>query len=228
MSYAAAIGVMDCLIGRNALQFAKMSPALAGFTMAHDNNKQTEGKNLQDASLLEKLINRSREGDEKAMESIYERFSRPLFNLIYRYTANREVAEDLLQDVFLRIFSNLRTLRRTDTFVSWMYRIAVNTCFGYLRGIKSQVQRTVPLNGVYEKIAGDADRSHDRLMKRSLDEAIHSLPRKMKTIFLLHDVQGFKHEEIAPMLGCSVGTSKSQLFKARMKMRDHLEKRKAI
>ncbi|MBA7706724.1 hypothetical protein ES703_115581 [subsurface metagenome] len=104
----------------------------------------------------------------------------------------------------------------------------MNTCFGYLRGIKSQVQRTVPLNGVYEKIAGDADRSHDRLMKISLDEAIHSLPRKMKTIFLLHDVQGFKHEEIAPMLGCSVGTSKSQLFKARMKMRDHLEKRKAI
>ncbi len=228
MSYAAAIGVRDCWIGRSVMQFAKMSPARAGFTMAYDNTAPKEGENLHDASLLEDLIQRSREGDEKAMEAIYERFSRPLFSLIYRYTANREVAEDLLQDVFLRIFSNLQTLRRTDTFVSWMYRIAVNTCFGYLRGSKIQIQRTVPLNGVHEKFSGDADRSSDRLMKRLLDEAIHSLPDRMKAIFLLHDVQGFKHEEIAPMMGCSVGTSKSQLFKARMKIRDYLEKRKAI
>ena len=228
MSYAAAVGVRECLIDRSAMQFAKMSPALAGFTMAHDNTKQTEGENLQDTSLLEDLIHRSREGDEKAMEAIYERFSRPLFSLIYRYTSNKEVAEDLLQDVFLRVFSNLQTLRRTDTFVSWMYRIAVNTCFGYLRGSKVQVQRTIPLNDVYGEAGGDRDRSGDRMIKSALDDAIHSLPSRMKAIFLLHDVQGFKHEEIAPMLGCSIGTSKSQLFKARMKIRDHLEKKKAI
>jgi RNA polymerase sigma-70 factor (ECF subfamily) len=65
-------------------------------------------------------------------------------------------------------------------------------------------------------------------MKKSLDDAIHSLPTRMKTIFLLHDVQGFKHEEIAPMLGCSVGTSKSQLFKARMKIRERLERGKVV
>jgi RNA polymerase sigma-70 factor (ECF subfamily) len=205
-----------------------MSPALAGFPMAHDNTKQTEGKNFQEISLLEDLIRRSREGDEKAMEAIYERFNRPLFSLIYRYTANKEVAEDLLQDVFLRIFSNLQTLRRTDTFVSWMYKIAVNTCFGYLRGSKFQIQRTIPLNEVHGEVGGDIDRSSDRLMKGALDEAINSLPDRMKAIFLLHDVQGFKHEEIAPMLGCSVGTSKSQLFKARMEIRNYLEKRKAI
>lgn len=228
MSYAVTLGIRDCLIGRSAIQFAKMSPALAGFPMAHDNTKQTEGENLQDTTLLKDLIHRSREGDEKAMEAIYERFNRPLFSLIYRYTANREVAEDLLQDVFLRIFSNLQTLRSTDTFVSWMYRIAVNTCFGYLRGSKVQVQRTIPLNEVYGEVGGDIDRSTDRLIKSALDEAIHSLPGRMKAIFLLHDVQGFKHEEIALMLGCSVGTSKSQLFKARMKIRDYLEKRKAI
>jgi RNA polymerase sigma-70 factor (ECF subfamily) len=65
-------------------------------------------------------------------------------------------------------------------------------------------------------------------MKKSLDDAIHSLPTRMKTIFLLHDVQGFKHEEIAPMLGCSAGTSKSQLFKARMKIRERLERGKVV
>ena len=228
MSYAVTVGIRNCLIGRSAIQFAKMGSALAGFPMAHDNTKQTEGENLQDTSLLKDLILRSREGDEKAMEAIYERFNRPLFSLIYRYTANREVAEDLLQDVFLRIFSNLQTLRSTDTFVSWMYRIAVNTCFGYLRMSKVQVQRTIPLNEVHGEVGGEIDRSSDRLMKKFLDEAIHNLPGRMKAIFLLHDVQGFKHEEIAPMLGCSVGTSKSQLFKARMKIRDYLEKRKAI
>jgi RNA polymerase sigma-70 factor (ECF subfamily) len=228
MSYAVATGAMECLNGRNAVQFAKMCLAYTGFIMAHKKDNLAEETNLQDISLLEDLINRSRGGDAQAMEAIYKRFNRPLFSLIYRYTANREVAEDLLQDVFLKIFSKLETLRKTGTFVSWMYRIAVNTCFGYLRGSKSQVQRTVPLNNLKDRIGEDATKSSDRLMKKSLDDAIHSLPARMKTIFLLHDVQGFKHEEIAPMLGCSAGTSKSQLFKARMKIREHLERRKVI
>ncbi len=228
MSYAAAIGAMECLDGRNAVQFAKMCLSLSGLIMANKKGNLAEEANLHDISLLEDLINRSRGGDVKAMEAIYERFNRPLFSLIYRYTTNREVAEDLLQDVFLKIFSNLQTLRKTDTFVSWMYRIAVNTCFGYLRGSKSQIQRTVSLNNVKERISEDAAKSSDRLMKKSLDDAIHSLSARMKTIFLLHDVQGFKHEEIALMLGCSVGTSKSQLFKARMKIRERLERGKVI
>ncbi|MGD8535100.1 MAG: sigma-70 family RNA polymerase sigma factor [Candidatus Aminicenantes bacterium] len=228
MSYAIAIEAMECLNGRNAVQFVKMGLAYTVFIMAHKKDNLAEESNLQDASLLEDWINRSRSGDAQAMEAIYDRFNRPLFSLIYRYTANREVAEDLLQDVFLKIFSNLKTLRKTETFVSWMYRIAVNTCFGYLRGTKSQVQRTVPLNNVKERIGKDTATSSDRLMKKSLDDAIHSLPTRMKTIFLLHDVQGFKHEEIAPMLGCSVGTSKSQLFKARMKIRERLERGKVV
>ena len=228
MLYAAALGAMECLNGRNAVQFVKMGLAHTGFIMAHKKDNQAEEANLQDISLIEDLINRSRGGDVKAMEAIYERFNRPLFSLIYRYTANREVAEDLLQDVFLKIFSNLQSLRKTETFVSWMYRIAVNTCFGYLRGSKSHLQRTVPLNNVKDRIGEDAAKSSDRLMKKSLDDAIHSLPTRMKTIFLLHDVQGFKHEEIALMLGCSVGTSKSQLFKARMKIRERLERGEVI
>lgn len=228
MSYAVAIGAMECLIGRNAAQFAKMGLTITGFIMAHKKDNLAEDENLQDISLLEDLINRSRSGDAQAMEAIYERFNRPLFSLIYRYTANREVAEDLLQDVFLKIFSKLESLRKTETFVSWMYRIAVNTCFGYLRASKSQVQRTVPLNNMKERIGEDAAKPSDRLMKKSLDDAIQSLPTRMKTIFLLHDVQGFKHEEIAPMLGCSVGTSKSQLFKARLKIRERLERGKVI
>ena len=228
MSCAAISGAMEGLYGRKAVQFAKMSLAVTGSIMAHNKNKHAEGVNLQDASLLEELIKRSRKGDNKAMEAIYERFNRPLFNLIYRYTTNREIAEDLLQDVLLKIFTNLQTLRKTETFIGWMYRIAINTCFGYLRGSRSQLQRTIALNDVKGKIGDDAFKSSGKFMKKSLDNAIHSLPNRMKTVFLLHDVQGFKHEEIAPMLGCSVGTSKSQLFKARMKIRERLGKDKVI
>jgi len=162
------------------------------------------------------------------MEAIYNRFNRPLFNLIYRYTSNREVAEDLLQDVFIKIFTKLDALRKTETFIGWMYRIAVNTCFGYLRETRGQVRRTIALNDVKRGVGENTAKSSDTFLKKALDDAIQSLPGRMRTIFLLHEVQGFKHEEIAPMLGCSVGTSKSQLFKARMKIRERLEEKKVI
>jgi RNA polymerase sigma-70 factor (ECF subfamily) len=80
----------------------------------------------------------------------------------------------------------------------------------------------VSLDEVEGKIEGETYKSGDEIMKKSLDDAIQNLPDKMKSIFLLHDVQGFKHKEISQMLGCSVGTSKSQLFKARMKIREYL------
>ena len=228
MYCAAMSGAIEGIYGRRAVQFAKMSLAVAGSIMARNKSKHAEGVNLQDASLLDDLIKRSRKGESMAMEAIYERFNRPLFNLIYRYTANREIAEDLLQDVFLKIFTNLQTLRKTETFTGWMYRIAINTCFGYLRASKIQHQRTIALNDVKGGFGDDTFKPSDKFMRKSLDNAIHSLPSRMKTVFLLHDVQGFKHEEIAPMLGCSVGTSKSQLFKARMKIRERLGKDKVI
>jgi RNA polymerase sigma-70 factor (ECF subfamily) len=228
MSCVAISGAMEGLYGRMAVDFAKMSLTVTDSIMAYTKSKDAEGVNLRDASLLEELIKRSRKGDSNAMEAVYERFNRPLFNLIYRYTSNREIAEDLLQDVFIKIFTNLPSLRKTETFIGWMYRIAINTCFGYLRSSMSQHQRTIALNDVKGQIGDTAFKSSDRIIKKSLDNAIHSLPNRMKTVFLLHDVQGFKHEEIAPMLGCSVGTSKSQLFKARMKIRERLGKDKVI
>ncbi len=85
------------------------------------------------------------------------------------------------------------------------------------------MQRTISLNEVEGTIEGKTNESGDGIMKKSLDDAIQILPDKMKSIFVLHDVQGFKHKEISRMLGCSMGTSKSQLFKARMKIREHLK-----
>ncbi len=190
--------------------------------MTEEEKELANGINLSDSFFLKDVIRRSREGDIQAMEAIYKHFNRPLFNLVYRYTYNSEMAEDLLQDIFLKVFSHLHDIRNEETFVGWIYRIAVNTCYSYLRRKKSQFQRTIPLDEVEGKIEGETYKSGDEIMKKSLDDAIQNLPDKMKSTFLLHDVQGFKHREISQMLGCSVGTSKSQLFKARMKIREHL------
>jgi len=191
--------------------------------MTEEERDLANGTALSDSFFLKDLIKRGREGDIQALEAIYKQFNRPLFNLVYRYTYNREIAEDLLQDIFIKVFSHLQDIRNEETFVGWIYRIAINTCYSYLRRKKSQLQRTIPLNEVEGTIEGKTNESGDQIMKKSLDDAVKILPDKMKSIFLLHDVQGFKHKEIARMLGCSMGTSKSQLFKARMKIRESLK-----
>ncbi|NIO49314.1 MAG: sigma-70 family RNA polymerase sigma factor [Candidatus Aminicenantes bacterium] len=202
---------------------AKMELNAESRIMTEEERDLANGISLSDSFFLKDVIRRGREGDIQALEAIYKHFSPPLFNLVYRYTYNSEIAEDLLQDIFLKIFSHLHDIRNEETFIGWIYRIAVNTCYSYLRRKKSQLQRTMPLNEVEGKIEDKTYKSGDEIVKKSLDDAIQNLPGKMKSIFLLHDVQGFKHKEISRMLGCSMGTSKSQLFKARMKIREHLE-----
>lgn len=216
------------LYGRSTTYFDKMELIGESQIMTQEERKSIKGTGLQDPSFLKDLVKRSREGDIQAMEGIYKHFSRPIFNLAYRYTYNSEIAEDLLQDIFLKIFTHLKEIQKEETFVAWLYRVAINTCYSYLRGRKSQLQRTIPLSKVEGTIEGRTYEFDDEIMKKSLDDAIQILPGKMKSVFLLHDVQGFKHEEIARMLGCSVGTSKSQLFKARMKIREHLENKQVI
>lgn len=194
--------------------------------MADEEGRPTAETGLQEFARIEELITRSREGDLRAMEGIYQHFSRRIFNVVYRHTYNREAAEDLLQEIFVKVFTHIQKLRSADTFTGWLYRIAINACYSYLRENRIRLQQAIPLREVEGVLEGNVHPASDQMLKESLDEAIQTLPQRMKTIFLLHDVQGFKHEEIAPVLGCTVGTSKSQLFKARMKIRDCLERKK--
>jgi RNA polymerase sigma-70 factor (ECF subfamily) len=196
--------------------------------MEQEEGEQKRAVILMNLSLLEDLIKRSQEGDTVAMEAIYERYKQPIFNLIYRYTYNVTVAEDLLQDIFLKIFTHLKDVQKVESFVGWLYRIAINTCYSYLRSIKGKLQKTIPLEDVERKIDNDASDTPDSVLKKPLDEAIQHLPPKLKSVFLLHEVQGYKHHEIARLLGCSVGTSKSQLFKARMKLRQFLKNKQLV
>jgi len=169
------------------------------------------------------LIERCRTGDMLAMEAIYHRYKVPIFNMAYRFSFDPTVAEDLSQEIFLKVYVRLRSLRHKEAFSTWLYRIAVNTCISYLRKRKMQRQKLIPLSNVEWKTKGRAENADSEMIKYQLSEAIRKLSEKLRSVFLLHDVQGFKHKEIAQILGCSVGTSKSQLFKARMKIRQHFE-----
>lgn len=177
---------------------------------------------------LSSLILRSRQGDEQAMEEIYDRYKKPLFNLAYRYTFNRVMAEDLLQDIFIKIFTHMKDVRKDETFVAWMYRIAINTCYSFLRRRQNQNGKTVALSEVEGKKEEAVYDDHEDSLAKPLDEALQELPERLRAVFLLHDVQGYKHGEIARMLGVSVGTSKSQLFKARMRIREWLKEKKVL
>lgn len=181
-----------------------------------------------DKARLEELVARGREGDLKAMESIYEMFKGPVFGLVYRYAQNRVVAEDLLQDVFLKVFSHMRHVRGAATFPAWVFRIALNTAYSHLRQKRVQTEKLVPLGDMEDRLEEPGAEPVERDIQGPLEEAIRALAPRLRSVFVLHDVQGYKHEEIALRLGCAVGTSKSQLFKARSKIREHLRAKRAV
>jgi len=196
----------------------------AAGSMIQDDRKQSVW-GTADKALMAGLIERSQGGDLEAMESIYEMFKRPVFSLAYRHTMNRVVAEDLLQDIFLKIFSHFKDVRDPDTFPAWVFRIALNTCHSHLRQKRVQSGRDVSMTDVEDAIVDENAAPVERDLREPLNQAIQSLSPRLKDVFVLHDVQGYKHEEIARLLGCSAGTSKSQLFKARMKLRAYLKDR---
>jgi RNA polymerase sigma-70 factor (ECF subfamily) len=177
---------------------------------------------------LSALIKLSQAGDAEAMEKIYELYKRPLFNLAYRYTSDRSDAEDLLQDIFVKVFTHIKKVNRDETFVAWMYRIAINTCFSHLRSRRSREAPSLSLSEIEGKKEEAVTDSHEQSLAGPLDEAVRKLPEKLRAVFLLHDAQGHTHEEIGQMLGITAGTSKSQLFKARIRIREYLKEKKVL
>lgn len=161
-------------------------------------------------------------GHQEGFTELYERHKNRVYALCFRMVRNREDAEDLCQETFAKAFRKLESFRRDAAFSTWLYRIAVNMVLMHLR--KAAIE-TVSLETKFEveMKEGQCDNwlAHDDQQLRTvierigLSRAAAALPRGYRTIFLLHDVEGYAHREIARMLGCSIGTSKSQLSKAR-------------
>jgi len=148
-------------------------------------------------------------------------------------TGNTAEAEDLTQEAFLQLYRKIATFRGESAFSTWLHRLAVNVVLMHLR---KKNLATVSLEESLEPQQEDGPKkdvgTRDNLLAGTIDRvnlerAIGSLPRGYRVIFVLHDVEGYEHNEIAEMMGCSIGNSKSQLHKARMKLRDFLRTTRA-
>lgn len=173
------------------------------------------------------LAQRCGRGDQDAFEQLYRAHAGRLYTLIARMVASAETAEDLLQEVFLNAYRKVGGFRGDSSLGTWLYRMAVNHCLDYLRGRQSKMARTtdsIEDEGIAEPVAA-APLVASAIHRLDLERAIAKLPAGCRTAFVLHDVEGFQHHEIASMLGISEGTSKSQVHKARVKLRGMLSAR---
>jgi RNA polymerase sigma-70 factor (ECF subfamily) len=163
-------------------------------------------------------------GDMTAFEQLYARHSRRVYSLCLRMTANTAEAEDLAQEVFIQLYRKAGSFRGESAFTTWLHRLTVNQVLMHFRrrGVKVE-QVTEDGESPQQVVAGTENPSHMPVVDRiALDRAVGKLPPGYRAVFVLHDVEGHEHEEVARLLGCSVGTSKSQLHKARMKLRQLL------
>ena len=170
----------------------------------------------------------AKQGDAAAFEVLYHAHKRRVYSLCLRMIGDAAEAEDLTQEAFLQMFRKIGTFRGEAAFSTWLHRLTVNLVLMKLRkkglwtfslddpGDDSEDSRPMEFGASDATLTGSVDRL-------TLERAVGALPPGYRIIFQLHDIEGFEHREIAGMIGCSVGNSKSQLHKARMKLREMLQ-----
>jgi RNA polymerase sigma-70 factor, ECF subfamily len=181
------------------------------------------------------IIRRAQQGDAEAFGILYQRHKSRVYALCLRMTKNTAEAEDLTQDAFLHVFRKLAAFRADSALSTWLYRVTVNTVLMHFRK-KSlcTVSADKPNDSEHDRNPSPREfQSTDvRLTgcvdRIALNRALAELPLGYRKIFLLHEVAGYEHREIATFLGCSVGNSKSQLHKARQRIRELLLRRKDV
>lgn len=161
-------------------------------------------------------IQRAIEGDERALRALWSQHAPHIDAVVRRLAGDPDLAEDIAQEVWIQIFRALPTYRGESQFGTWAHRIAVNRTLNALR----RTRRLVKIETDIEEETVTVEHTGDRAMLRSvIDAAAAQLSPGARTVFLMHDVEGYTHEEIATELGITPGGSKSQLFKARAKLR---------
>ena len=160
-------------------------------------------------------------GDAAAFEELHRRYRRLVYNVALRMTGNAADAEDLTQDSFISVLRSVRGFRGEAAFATWLYRLAVNQVRMHFRRRKSRPEEVTGDGEINESASAFARRgSAPRAVERiAIERAVGQLPPGYRAAFVLHDVEGYEHEEIARMLGCDAGTSRSQLHRARAKLR---------
>jgi RNA polymerase sigma-70 factor, ECF subfamily len=175
-------------------------------------------------------IRRAQAGDAAAFEHLFQLHSRRVYALCLRMVGNPADAEDLAQEAFLQLFRKIATFRGESAFSTWLHRMTVNVVLMRLR------KKSLPTDSLEESLEPDSENSGPKrdvgaadlrlsgaVDRVNLERSIEKLPPGYRTVFILHDVQGYEHNEIADIMGCSVGNSKSQLHKARTRLRELLQ-----
>jgi RNA polymerase sigma-70 factor, ECF subfamily len=173
------------------------------------------------------FVTRAKQGDEQAFALLFEMHKKRVYSLCFLMTGDATEAEDLTQEAFITVFRKLHTFRGDAAFSTWLYRVAYNTVLMRLRKKDNkQVSLDEPVRLESSYVRRDFGRHDSQLVgtvdRMALARAISNLPAGCRMIFLLHEVEGYEHHEIARLLHCSIGNSKSQLHKAKMKLRESM------
>ena len=168
------------------------------------------------------LAARIRTGDETAFEELYRLHATRLYNLAYRMAGSPTDADDLLQEIFLQAYRKVGSFRGESSLGTWLYRLGMNHCLDVLRSRQARMgQQTDSLDEEHAAPIASAP-AIGAVSRIDLERAIDKLPPACRAAFLLHDVEGFGHQEVGTILGISEGTSKSQVHKARLRIRQYL------
>jgi len=173
------------------------------------------------------LVKRAQEGDAEAFEALFHAHKARVYSICVRMTNNTAQAEDLTQDAFLQVFRKLSTFKGNSALSTWLYRIAVNTVLMHfrkkaLKQVSLDESSSHDAKQIKREYGGRDGRLSASVDRITLTRAIQDLPAGYRKIFLLHEVEGYEHQEIAKLLDCSVGNSKSQLHKAKLRIREFL------
>ena len=173
------------------------------------------------------LVRRTVEGDKHAYSILVRKYQTKVINMAYGFVRNRETADDLTQEIFVKAYVSLKKFQFKSGFGTWLYRIAVNHCKDYLRS--QQKMKTVPFDVQSEKAIIKGDDTMEREQRRNEDQieslvqqGIMALPEKYKTIITLRDIQGLSYDEIAKILNLTAGTVDSRIHRARKMLRRKL------
>ena len=171
---------------------------------------------LDERDLIARVIN----GDARAQRELYDNHVDRVYRLAYRLAGEDELARDFTQLTFIRAFERIAEFRHDSSLSTWLHAIGVSVALNGLRTVKKNRQRNVPLEEATGLRSGAAAAEPD--LKARLAAAIDSLSEKYRTVFLMHDVEGYTHDEIGAVLGIPAGTSKTRLFQGRAKLREAL------
>lgn len=175
------------------------------------------------------LAQKAAGGEMDAFEELYRRHFRRVYSLALRMTGSPEEAEDLSQETFTHLYNKIGSFRGESAFTTWLHRMTVNQVLMHFRRRKSRPEYTTTEGETPVQIVQGTENQNkmpvvDRMI---LENAIQKLPAGYRSVFVLHDVEGYEHTEIAGMLGIAEGTSKSQLHKARLKLRELIRQQAA-